>query len=110
MKIGIIIPVYNEEKVIIKDIMETLKTASSFYDDFEVLIIDDGSKDRTYFLAKSVKDKRVIVRKKPNTGKSGAWKYGFRFASGDFITFIDADLDLHHLLRLTSSITQAALN
>ncbi len=95
MKLSIIIPAYNEETNIVNTIKETLRTVSKFHKDFEILVIDDGSKDKTYSLAKSVKDKRVRVKKKPNTGKGGAWKYGFKFAKGDFITFIDADLDLH---------------
>ncbi len=95
MKLSIIIPAYNEEKCIKNTIKETLKSVSQFERNFEIVVIDDGSKDKTYEIARSIKDKRVRVFRKKNGGKGSAWKYGFKFARGEFITFIDADLDLH---------------
>ena len=93
--LSIIIPAFNEEKIIVNTVNETLHSVSGFCDDFEVVVVDDGSGDDTYKRAKSVRDKRVRVYRKLNGGKGSAWKHGFKFARGDFVTFIDADLDLH---------------
>ncbi|MFA5406124.1 MAG: glycosyltransferase family 2 protein [Candidatus Nanoarchaeia archaeon] len=95
MKLSIVIPAFNEASNIIKTIKETLRTVSSFQEDFEVIVVDDGSTDATAKVARSVNDKRLRVVKKRNGGKGSALKYGFKFVKGDFVTFIDADLDLH---------------
>jgi len=95
MKLSIVIPAYNEADNIVRTLRETLRTVSHFHKNFEVIVVDDGSKDDTFKLAKSINDPRIRVYRKPNGGKGSAWKYGFKFARGDFVTFIDADLDLH---------------
>jgi glycosyltransferase involved in cell wall biosynthesis len=98
-KISILIPAFNEEDKIILTIKETLNVFEKIGYDYEIVIIDDGSTDNTYNIVKenlnifngSVK----IERYKPNAGKGCAIKYGFDFLSGDYVLFLDADMDLH---------------
>jgi glycosyltransferase involved in cell wall biosynthesis len=97
-KISIIIPAYNEEARIHSSIQETLKTVDSFGCDYEVIVVDDGSKDRTYkevLRATSSSDKVKIVQYENNAGKGFALLQGFKYASGDLVVFLDADMDLH---------------
>ncbi|MCL4384853.1 MAG: glycosyltransferase family 2 protein [Cyanobacteria bacterium] len=98
-KISILIPAFNEEENIIPAINETIEVFKKLELDYELIIIDDGSIDNTY---KKVQESlhtfngRVkIERYELNAGKGYAIKYGFNFVSGDYILFLDADLDLH---------------
>lgn len=89
-QISIIIPVYNAEKYLNECIESILIQSFNF---FEVILIDDGSKDRSaaicdYFKAK---DERVIVEHKLNEGVSIARNRGIELSSAKFISFIDAD-------------------
>lgn len=95
--ISIIVPAYNEGKFIFKTIKEIEKTMENLGLDYEVIVVDDGSKDNTYEEARKAAklNSRVKVVRKENGGKGSALKYGFNFCSGKLVTFIDADLDLH---------------
>jgi Glycosyltransferases, probably involved in cell wall biogenesis len=98
-KISILIPAFNEEDKIILTIKETLNVFEKIGYDYEIVIIDDGSVDNTYNIVQenlNIFNERVkIERYKSNTGKGFAIKYGFNFVSGDYVLFLDADLDLH---------------
>ena len=98
-KISILIPAFNEEDKIILTIKETLNVFEKIGYDYEIVIIDDGSVDNTYNIVQenlNIFNGRVkIERYKSNTGKGFAIKYGFNFVSGDYVLFLDADLDLH---------------
>ncbi|RBP95969.1 cellulose synthase/poly-beta-1,6-N-acetylglucosamine synthase-like glycosyltransferase [Cytobacillus firmus] len=88
--VSVVIAAYNEEKVICKTLDSIL---SSDYPDFEILIIDDGSKDHT---ARAVEEAfadnpRVRLIKKPNGGKSSAVNLGFKEAKGEIVIALDAD-------------------
>ncbi|MEM4605868.1 MAG: glycosyltransferase family 2 protein [Candidatus Pacearchaeota archaeon] len=88
--LSIIIPAYNEEETIEK----TIKNALNLYypkNRFEVIVIDDGSKDNTYKIAKSIKSKYLRVFTKKNEGKAKALNFGISLAKGDFIITMDAD-------------------
>lgn len=83
-----IIPVYNEEEVVGEIIMRTLR----FVD--EVIVIDDGSTDRTPYIVDEVSriDKRVrVLHVRPNRGKGNAIRIGLREARGEIIVIQDAD-------------------
>ena len=88
--ISIIIPMYNASKVIIRCI-NSIK--SQTYKDFEVIIVDDGSKDNSYSLVNDniYNDKRFILIKQDNQGVSAARNKAIEVCHGDWITFIDAD-------------------
>ncbi|MDK2869679.1 MAG: hypothetical protein PWP39_914 [Pyrococcus sp.] len=80
---SIIIPAYNEEK----RIGNVLARIPDFVD--EVIVIDDGSSDATYEIARRYADKVVKLNK--NMGKGAALREGLKHASGDIIVFMDAD-------------------
>ncbi len=92
-KISLIIPAYNEAAII----ENTIKTALSFlersFSDFELIISDDGSTDKTEKLAKSINDSRLrVIGHEPNKGKGCVVKEGILAASGDVVIYTDADL------------------
>ncbi|MDI6639936.1 MAG: glycosyltransferase [Methanocellales archaeon] len=86
IKKSIIIPAYNEEEAIVKTIDGVKNVINESY---EVLVIDDGSSDNTYELAKSCGVK--VLRHEMNKGKAAAIATGIESASGEIITTIDAD-------------------
>jgi glycosyltransferase involved in cell wall biosynthesis len=86
--ISVIIPVYNGEKTIRETIESVLKQTLL---DFELLIINDGSKDSTLEIISRIQDPRVKVFSYPNAGQSTSRNRGISLASGEYITFIDAD-------------------
>jgi glycosyltransferase involved in cell wall biosynthesis len=88
--ISIIIPVFNDEKNISRCINSVL---SQTYPDFECLIIDDGSTDKTASICDeySKKDKRINVFHKENEGISKTRQYGIDRVNGEYIYFIDSD-------------------
>ena len=89
-KISIIIPCYNVEKYIEKCIFSVMQQT---YSNIEIIVIDDGSKDRTlemlYNFAKI--DKRIIVISKTNSGVSDTRNIGIEKSTGNYIMFVDAD-------------------
>lgn len=87
-KVSVIIPAFNEEKSIAKTIHSILK---SDYPDFEVIFVDDGSKDKTLELAKEIKDSRLRFYHKKNGGKASALNYGIARAKGKIVFTMDAD-------------------
>jgi len=96
--VSILIPMYNEEKSIEK----TVKSALSINypkKKLEIIIIDDGSKDNSYQLAKkfvSNKNPKVrLFRKKTNEGKGAALNLGIKKAKGEIIVTMDADTTVH---------------
>ena len=97
--VSVIIPAYNEEERITQTLLETIKVLKSLKGmDHEIIIVDDGSTDRTYAALKKFQNEFgeiQIVSYQPNTGKGNALKRGALKASGDYILFMDADLDLH---------------
>ncbi len=95
--ISLILPVYNEEKRIaasLKSIYHYLRSTGHTY---EILIVDDGSTDRTLELIRFFSsDKKVIkiIALNRNIGKGGAIREGVRQAKGHFIFFSDIDLSV----------------
>lgn len=90
MFFSIIIPMYNVEKYIGECIDSLLCQSMS---DFEIVIVDDGSKDKSAEIAKryTEKDSRVVLLRKENGGQSTARNFGLRHAKGEYIIFIDSD-------------------
>lgn len=84
MKISIIIPIYNAENTI-KKLIETILKQT--YNDYEIILVDDGSKDNSLNLIKEIakKDKRIKVFSKENEGPGLARKYGYLKSSGDLL-------------------------
>ncbi|MES2377272.1 MAG: glycosyltransferase [Bacteroidota bacterium] len=91
--VSIIVPAYNEEVTVIKTIQSLLKTE---YKNFEIIFVDDGSKDKTYDTVYEAygDNPRVMVLTKPNGGKASALNFGITHARHDFVVCIDADTQL----------------
>jgi glycosyltransferase involved in cell wall biosynthesis len=86
MKISVIIPVYNEERA--------LKPVVDEYSPYvnEIIIVDDGSNDSTYEIAKTLQTERIrVFRHEKNQGKVAALRKGVEHATGDIVIFTDAD-------------------
>lgn len=86
--ISVIVPIYNSEDTIKRCIDSILDQK---YEDYEVILVDDGSTDSTSQIVDSYKNDRVHVIHTPNLGVSHARNIGIRNSQGDWITFIDAD-------------------
>lgn len=85
---SIIIPAYNAGKTIVCCVESLL---SQTYQDWELIVIDDGSTDNTLDVCQTFQDKRIQVYHKPNGGVSSARNYGLIYAKGEYIAFVDAD-------------------
>lgn len=91
--VTIIIPAYNEEESIARTI-ESALSLDYRKDKLEIIVVDDGSKDKTYEIAKKFVSKAgptVKVFTKPNGGKGSALNLGIKNAKGDIIVSMDAD-------------------
>jgi len=91
-RVSIIVPSYNEGKNI-KNTLERLIDLEYPKDKLEIIVVDDGSKDNTYEIAKEYEEKYNFIKvyKKENGGKSSALNYGIRRSSGEIIVTLDAD-------------------
>lgn len=88
--LSIIVPVYNNADYL----WQTLTTIlNQTYQDFELLLVDDGSTDDSLTICKEVaaRDRRIRVMEKENGGVSSARNYGLEAAKGHYIAFVDGD-------------------
>jgi glycosyltransferase involved in cell wall biosynthesis len=92
-KLSIIIPCYNEEKTIEELLNKVIDVELPENWKKEIIVVDDGSKDKTREILKKYKDKAKIVFKNKNEGKGSAIKEGFKYVTGDYILIQDADLE-----------------
>ena len=104
-RLTIFFPAFNEEENVAETVRRALDDVGPLVDgSIEVLVIDDGSTDRTPQLADELAaaDPRVKVHHQANRGYGGALRAGFEQASGELIGFSDADLqfDLREMSRL----------
>ena len=92
-KISVIVPVYNAEKYLDSCIQSVLKQT---YPNWELILIDDGSKDESGAIADRYKqtENRIQVVHQQNAGVSAARNQGLDMATGDYIVFLDADDEL----------------
>lgn len=95
--ISVIIPARNEGRHIYNSLKEVEKVFNEYDWEYEIVVVDDGSSDATYNEAsRAAKENgNIKVVKKKNGGKGSAIKHGFDYCSGNLVTFLDADLDLH---------------
>jgi len=93
--LSVIFPAYNEGENIYANILRVCETLQDY--DFEIIVVDDGSVDQTYAEAKRAEDEGYPVRalaQEENRGKGAALFYGFEHAAGEYIAFLDADLEI----------------
>ncbi|MBF0778478.1 glycosyltransferase family 2 protein [Streptococcus cuniculi] len=109
--ISVIVPVYNGEKYVANCVESILKQT---YQEIEILLINDGSTDRTALIVEQlrVKDSRIrVLHKKENGGIGAARNSALAMATGDYLVFVDSDdwidpnhiEDLYGLLQRTGS-------
>jgi cellulose synthase/poly-beta-1,6-N-acetylglucosamine synthase-like glycosyltransferase len=84
----VLIPAFNEEKVLLRTVEAVLE---SEYPRKEVIIVDDGSTDKTYQIAQGFRNHGVKVIPRPNGGKAIALNHGIKFAKGEIVVVVDAD-------------------
>lgn len=104
-KVSIIVPVFNVEKYIDRCINSIL---SQSYSNFELILINDGSEDKSYDVCKALcsKDRRIVLINQINQGASSARNKGLSIASGDYLMFVDSDdfLPRDAILNLVDTI------
>ena len=88
MRFSVVIPLYNKAQYIEKTIQSVLRQSNQ---DFEIMIIDDGSTDQSLSAARKINDERITVISQENRGVSVARNTGIEHAAGEFIAFLDAD-------------------
>ena len=97
-RVAVLIPAYNEEKVIVRTIRSVMM---SNYKNIRIIVIDDGSTDRTYEVAKAAYPKeiasgRLTVLTKPNAGKAEALNFALKHFDEEIYVGIDADTVIAH--------------
>jgi glycosyltransferase involved in cell wall biosynthesis len=92
-------PAFNEASHIERNLRETVDTLAGIDCDFEVIVVDDGSRDDTWRVAAASLAEHYsnvrLLRYDENEGKGNAVMRGTAVATGDYIVFLDADMDLH---------------
>jgi glycosyltransferase involved in cell wall biosynthesis len=104
--LSLVLPAFNEEENIAEVTREALVTLPRFADAFQIIIVDDGSRDRTAEVAEQIAraDPRVrVIRHQRNRGYGAALVTGFKATNGDYVMFMDADrqFDINDLRVLT---------
>lgn len=90
-KVSVIVPIYNVEKYLEKCINSLL---SQTLEDIQIILVNDGSKDNSGNIAREYEKNnknRIIYVEKENGGLSDARNHGLKYATGDFIAFLDSD-------------------
>ena len=88
MRFSVVIPLYNKEHYIVNTINSVL---SQTYQDYELIVVDDGSKDNSYEVAKTIQSERMILFHQENQGVAVARNTGVENAKGEYVAFLDAD-------------------
>ena len=87
-KVSVIIPAFNAQKFIVETVTSVLNQT---YENLEVIVVDDGSKDNTFRILTDTFGKQIKIIQKENGGVSSARNTGIDSANGDYIAFLDAD-------------------
>lgn len=110
LKFSIIVPIYNVEKYL-ENCLRSIQNQS--YTNFEVLMINDGTKDNSVSIMKKFeKDHRFQSFHKENGGLSDARNYGVERATGDYLLFVDSDDEIEKdlLLKLNEEIEKNSVD
>jgi dolichol-phosphate mannosyltransferase len=101
--LSVVIPAYNEADRIAETIRVTIEELRKLDRTYELVIVDDGSKDQTHHYAREVAAEHTelgcgevrVVTYDQNGGKGYAVRHGVSCTKGEYVAFLDADLDLH---------------
>ena len=88
IKFSVVIPLYNKEQSIVNTVLSVLKQS---YQNFEIVIINDGSTDGSVDAVKTINDERIRLIHQDNQGVSAARNRGVKEASYEWIAFLDGD-------------------
>ena len=105
-------PAYNEEATVTAAVEEVSQVAQTLGMDFEIILVNDGSRDHTGEIARADLAPRIpnfrLVEHYPNRGYGGALKAGFAAASKELIAFTPADkqFDFSEIHRLLAKLTR----
>lgn len=86
--ISVIVPIYNAAKYLKQNVRSVLRQT---YREFELILVNDGSTDKSLSVCKSFKDERIVIIDKKNEGSEKTRLVGLQQARGKYICFIDAD-------------------
>ncbi len=102
MKISVIIPAYKQQKTIVEDLDHIQKVLEQLRYDYEMIVVNDGSSDKTFQKMEEFKEEVASPKSKvklysydKNRGKGYAVRYGISKATGEYIAFIDSGMDLN---------------
>ena len=112
MEVSVIIPMYNEEENVSPTISQIKAVLDDAYDAYEIIVVDDGSQDKTRDLARKISENNPqlkVLQHEINQGMGKALRTGFEKASGEVVVTIDADLSYEpsEIPRLVSNINEA---
>src|SRR5689334_4331637 len=99
--VSIVMPAYNRANFIIETIDSIQKQT---YSNWELIIVDDGSTDRTSEIIMNIEDKRIRYYKEQHRGMEDARNFGLEKARGEFIGFMDSD-DLWAINKLERQLS-----
>lgn len=99
--ISVIIPAYNCQATIAETLHSVFRQT---YSDIEIIVVNDGSNDRTLDILKDCQDARLHVVSQANAGVSASRNHGMKIAKGDFVAFLDSD-DLWFPEKLSEQMT-----
>ncbi len=106
--ISIIVPCYNEERILEKSSLELMKIFENTTLDYEIIFVDDYSKDKTRNLIKRISKNRPRIRyifHPKNEGRGKAVKDGLKIAEGEIVGYIDIDLEIPPIYVYNSFLT-----
>ncbi len=99
MKLSVIIPLYNEESLVLKTLQKLIEIEyPSFVEKVDIIVVDDASSDNSYQTVSDWirdKDQVTILKHSKNQGKGAAVKTGVKSSVGDYVLIQDADLELN---------------
>jgi glycosyltransferase involved in cell wall biosynthesis len=104
--ISIIVPTYNRAHLIKRTLQSVLDQE---FDDYELIVVDDGGNDNTKEIVTCMNDDRIIYYKKDNTERGASRNYGWSKAQGLYITFLDSD-DIFYPTHLKEAHTFLTTN
>ncbi len=109
--LSMVFPAYNEEENVDRLVRDADRVCRTITDDYEVIVVDDGSKDRTPDILKKLKEEfsnLVIYTHSPNKGYTAALRTGFTSAKKELVFYSDADnqFDLSEITLLLNLVDQ----